>query len=162
MHRTILRIIFVAVIVLAAWSGKVPSSASAQNTASSNLVAVTSSVAPSYPVIVRGTLGVVDVSDEVMVEVQVDGNGAVTSARALSGHPLLRVPAVKAARRWTFAHCDPCRVERTIRLTFIFRTMPRGTPEEELTPVFSSPYQVEVRRVSVKAKPNNGMQRTRN
>ena len=161
MHRTILRIIFAAIIVLAAWSGKVSSSASAQDTASSNLVAVTSTVAPPYPVIVRGTLGAVDVSDEIPVKVQVDGSGAVTSARALGGHPLLRAPSVKAARRWKFAPCHPCRAGRTVRLTFIFRTMPRGTPEEELTPVFSSPYQVEVRRASVKAKPNNGMQRTR-
>ena len=38
----------------------------------------------------------------VSVEVTVDESGNVTSARALSGHPLLKEAAVEAARGWTF------------------------------------------------------------
>jgi TonB family protein len=38
----------------------------------------------------------------VSVEVAIDESGNVTSARALSGHPLLRDAAVDAARGWTF------------------------------------------------------------
>src|SRR5688500_5308344 len=38
----------------------------------------------------------------VVVEVTIDESGSVTSARAVSGHPLLKEAAVDAARGWTF------------------------------------------------------------
>ena len=38
-------------------------------------------------------------SGEVRVQVAVDGNGNVVSARAVSGHPLLRAAAENAARQ---------------------------------------------------------------
>ena len=38
----------------------------------------------------------------VIVEVSIDENGTVSSARAVSGHPLLQGAAVDAARGWTF------------------------------------------------------------
>jgi hypothetical protein len=37
-----------------------------------------------------------------MVEVSIDSNGQVTSAEALSGHPLLRAASLAAARRARF------------------------------------------------------------
>jgi TonB family protein len=42
------------------------------------------------------------VSGTVVVEVVVDADGNVKSARAVSGHPLLRDASVTAARQWKF------------------------------------------------------------
>ena len=38
----------------------------------------------------------------VVVEILIDEGGAVRSAKAVYGHPLLQASAVQAARRWTF------------------------------------------------------------
>lgn len=160
MGRVILRII--PVLFLLASAGIAAKFSSSQDSPASGEVEVISAVAPLYPVIIRGTLGAIDVRTEVSVEMKVDRSGTVTAARSVSGHPILRVPAARAARQWKFASCDMCEEVRTVHLSFIFRTMPRGTPEEEMTPIFGPPYRVEVRRYSVKAKPNNSMQRTRN
>jgi protein TonB len=43
------------------------------------------------------------ISGSVVVEVMIDEVGNVISARALSGHPLLKDAAVDAARQWQFA-----------------------------------------------------------
>jgi protein TonB len=43
------------------------------------------------------------VSGTVVVEVLVDEEGNVSSARAVSGHPLLKDAAVEAAREWKFS-----------------------------------------------------------
>lgn len=42
------------------------------------------------------------IAGTVLVEIAIDESGSVTSARALSGHQLLREAAVAAARGWTF------------------------------------------------------------
>jgi TonB family protein len=42
------------------------------------------------------------IAGTVLVEVAIDEGGYVTSARALSGHPLLKDAAMSAARAWTF------------------------------------------------------------
>lgn len=55
-------------------------------------------VEPAYPPIARAAR----VSGQVVVEVTIDEEGNVISARALSGHPLLQQSAVQAARGWKF------------------------------------------------------------
>ena len=42
------------------------------------------------------------ISGSVVVEVTIDEAGLVSSARAISGHPLLKDSAVNAARQWRF------------------------------------------------------------
>ncbi|HSB12380.1 MAG TPA: TonB family protein [Blastocatellia bacterium] len=58
----------------------------------------------------------------VLVEVNVDESGTVASARAVSGHPLLREAAVEAARGWTFKPAmvqgKPVKVLGTLTFTF--------------------------------------------
>jgi len=58
----------------------------------------------------------------VLVEVTIDESGSVTSARALSGHPLLKEAAVDAARGWTFKPTlmqgRPIKVLGTLTFTF--------------------------------------------
>lgn len=56
-------------------------------------------VEPAYPPLAKAAR----VTGSVVVEVTIDENGDVTSAQALSGHPLLRDSAVTAARGWKFS-----------------------------------------------------------
>ncbi|HEY7546126.1 MAG TPA: energy transducer TonB, partial [Blastocatellia bacterium] len=53
---------------------------------------------PDYPPLARAAR----VSGAVVVEIAIDENGDVFSARAVSGHPLLKDAAVEAARQWKF------------------------------------------------------------
>src|SRR5262245_56629169 len=53
---------------------------------------------PVYPPIARAAKA----SGPVQVDVTIDENGNVVAAEASSGHPLLRAPAVEAARQWHF------------------------------------------------------------
>jgi TonB family protein len=74
---------------------------------------------PVYPAVASAA----EVEGAVVVEVTVGEDGKVMSARAVSGHPLLRDAAVEAAQRWTFTPTriqgHPVRVIGTI--TFNFR-----------------------------------------
>jgi TonB family protein len=56
------------------------------------------SVEPTYPPLAKAAR----VSGAVAVEITVDEQGGVFSARAISGHPLLKDAAVAAARGWKF------------------------------------------------------------
>ena len=75
-------------------------------------------VSPMYPPLARMSR----TSGAVVVEVVVDESGNVVSARALSGHPLLREAAVAAARQWkwkpTLLSNVPVQVVGTITFNF--------------------------------------------
>lgn len=102
--------------------------------------AVVSAVAPVFPPVAVAA----NINGNVVIEVEVNAAGEVTSARTVGGHSLLRrVRAFEeTARRWRFT---PATNACTVRLTFVFRIMPRETAADDLTPVFTPPYQVEVR-----------------
>jgi protein TonB len=74
---------------------------------------------PPYPQMARAA----GIEGAVVVEVTVSESGSVISARAVSGHPLLRDAAVQAARGWRFSPTQlsgvPVKVIGTI--TFNFR-----------------------------------------
>jgi TonB family protein len=75
-------------------------------------------VNPTYPPLAKAAR----VSGAVVVEVMIDEEGNVTSARAVSGHPLLRDPAVGAAQGWRFKPTklsgQPVKVVGTITFNF--------------------------------------------
>jgi protein TonB len=75
-------------------------------------------VEPPYPPLARAAR----VEGAVVVELTIDERGSVTSARALSGHPLLKDAAVNAARQWTFKPTvlsgTPVKVVGTITFNF--------------------------------------------
>jgi protein TonB len=62
------------------------------------------------------------VEGPVAVEITIDEGGNVESARALSGHPLLRDAAVSAAREWKFKPTlrdgNPVKVVGTLTFNF--------------------------------------------
>jgi TonB family protein len=68
-------------------------------------------VEPEYPGLARAA----GVSGTVLVEVVINGTGAVSSAVAVSGHPLLRYAAVSAAREWKWP--PPIEAGRPVKLT---------------------------------------------
>jgi TonB family protein len=78
----------------------------------------TKRVTPTYPALAKEAR----VSGIVVVEVTVDEEGAVISARAVTGHPLLRDAAVDAARGWMFTPTRlngvPVKVVGTITFNF--------------------------------------------
>lgn len=102
---------------------------------------VMSAVAPVFPPIAVAA----NISGTVLIEVEVNAAGGVISARGVSAHPLLRKAAENTARRWQFMPATSDTGARAITLTFVFRIMPKETNADELTPVFTPPYQVEVR-----------------
>ena len=108
---------------------------------------VVQAVAPAYPPI-AATAGA---AGTVVIEVQVKADGAVSSARVLDGIGVLAAAASNSARRWIFASSDAAST-RVVRLTFVFKIMPRNTPADELLPIFMPPYRVEVRATVPEAR----------
>ena len=80
--------------------------------------AVKKCVKPGYPPMAK----VARIGGDVKVEIVVDEEGNIVSARAVSGHPLLKDAAVQAANRWKFEpfiiNGYPGKVVGTIKLTF--------------------------------------------
>lgn len=102
---------------------------------------VVQAVAPAYPPI-AATAGA---AGTVVIEVRLKADGSVSSARVVNGIGVLAAAATNSARRWTFVGTDEQNNPRVVRLTFVFRIMPRDTPKDELLPIFMPPYKVEVR-----------------
>jgi TonB family protein len=80
---------------------------------------------------------------DVVVEVEIDPAGNVSSAKAVSGHPLLRQAAKMAANRWKFEAAAKS-ARRTARLQFVFRIAEKKLPPADATPVFMPPYKIEI------------------
>jgi periplasmic protein TonB len=106
-------------------TGANQNSAGATTTASANTVSggvlnekATSLPKPAYPPVAKAA----GASGTVVVEVIVDETGKVTSATAVSGHPLLRQSAVQAAYQARFAPTKlsgtPVKVSGTITYDF--------------------------------------------
>jgi hypothetical protein len=114
-------------------------------------IRVLKAVAPIYPKVEGAT----DPSGRVDVSLQISASGDVLSARAINGHPLLHVPAERAAKLWRFTPSTGGASARTVLISFIFRTMPKDTPAEEISPIFSPPYEVEIRRLIPGPSNNN-------
>jgi protein TonB len=60
--------------------------------------AATSKVQPQYPAVARQ----MKIAGHVEIEAVIDTNGAVTSAKAVSGNPMLTQPALAAVEKWKF------------------------------------------------------------
>jgi TonB family protein len=102
---------------------------------------VVTAVAPVFPPIAQAA----NVGGDVLVEVKINSDGAVTSAKAISNYKLLRAAAEDAAKRWRFNPSAEKSDEHTATLTFTFQVMPRCSPSNELTSIFYPPYKIEAR-----------------
>ena len=71
-------------------------------------------VAPAIPRLVIAT----GISTEVVIDLEIDAKGSVTSARIINGHPLLRSATKEASLQWRFAPASDS--FRKVRLTFIY------------------------------------------
>jgi len=91
---------------------------------------------PPYPAAARAVRAV----GEVVVEVKIDKEGKVISAKAVSGHPLLRTVSVQAANQSLFEESKDDE-QRAVKLTYVF--IP-GQKEKENIKRYSNPYRVEV------------------
>ena len=109
---------------------------------SSEQPTVVRAVAPVFRLPEKGPYAV----GSVIVEIEVNAAGVVTTAHAVQGHPLLYPAAENAAKRWLFAPISGESKVRSVRLKFIFRIMDDET-EADLTTVYLPPFEVEVRRV---------------
>jgi TonB family protein len=109
---------------------------------SSEQPVVVSAAAPIFPPIAAAARA----TGEVIVEVQINRAGEVTSAKTQGSHPLLRKACEIAAARWKFAPAGEGVGSRSARLTFVFRITDKEMPEAEMTPVFMPPYRIEVMR----------------
>lgn len=105
--------------------------------------AVVRAVAPVFSLPAKGPYAV----GSVIVEIEVNAAGVVTTARAVQGHPLLYPAAENAAKRWLFASISEDSKVRSLRLKFIFKIMDDETTEADLSPVYTPPFQVEVRQL---------------
>lgn len=97
-------------------------------------------VAPAYPRIAAAA----GASGIVVVEVQLKSDGTVLELRTVQGVGALASAGEDAARQWKFVGTSEHK-NRSVRLTFVFKTMPRDTPKTQLLPLFLPPYRVEVR-----------------
>ena len=111
---------------------------------SSESPTVIAAVAPAtYPPVARAS----NAHGEVIIEVQIDSQGNVLSTKVISGHPLLTKVSEEAAKQWKFSSLQGSAKERSVRLTFDFRSVDKGPkPQYELTTVFVPPYKVEVQQ----------------
>ena len=107
---------------------------------------VVEAVAPSYPfkASFSGTSG------KVVVDVDVATSGKPTAVHVVEAHSnmganlnaILGAAARTAAEQWRF---QPMARQMRVRLTFVFRIIPNGTSDDEVTTRFVHPYQIEVR-----------------
>lgn len=111
---------------------------------SEDLPNVVVAVAPSYFPLALSS----HTSGEVIIEVKINSLGAVTSADAISGNPVLVGGSRQVARRWKFASISDEKRIRTARITFVYRLVAKDTPIDDLFPIFKPPYRVEIAHVT--------------
>jgi hypothetical protein len=102
--------------------------------------AVLFAVAPVYSDVVAA----LPEGGEAVIEVTIDTYGSVIAAKPVWGNPVLHEPSLKAAKRWVFDTSGE--KNRKAKLTFSYRVVSNDAAPDELTPVFTLPYGVEVRR----------------
>ena len=83
-----------------------------------------------------------------VVEVKVNAAGEVIAAKCVEGSPDFPwgdLTFAETAKLWRFAPVADGTQERILRITFVQRIVPKGSPWRELAPRYIAPYQMETR-----------------
>jgi hypothetical protein len=83
-----------------------------------------------------------------VVEVKVNAAGEVIAAKGVEGSPDFPWgdgSFTETAKLWRFAPAADGTQERVLRITFVQRIVPKGSPRRELAPRYIAPYQMETR-----------------
>jgi len=83
-----------------------------------------------------------------VVEVKVNAAGEVIAAKCVEGSPDFPwgdLSFAETAKLWRFAPVADGTQERILRITFVQRIVPKGSPWRELAPRYIAPYQMETR-----------------
>ena len=107
---------------------------------------VVTAVAPGFDGFDAGR----ELVNSINVEVKINASGDVTTVKTVSFTLFSAIEAETAAKQWKFAAAGNGAQERTAQLTFVFRMMPKETPFERLTPIFTPPYEIEVRHEDIR------------
>ncbi|MFN2598412.1 MAG: energy transducer TonB [Pyrinomonadaceae bacterium] len=106
-------------------------------------------VQPTYPPVAMAA----GAEGEVTVEVVVNEQGTIESAKAISGHPLLQQAAVDAARQWTFSPTTlegkPVKVKG--RISFVF-SKEQGHPGADVEATAAAREKMTAERASVERR----------
>ena len=139
--------VMLAIVLLVASGGE--NWTSAQQGRQQDSPAVIAAVAPSYLLMAVHS----HATGEVVVTVRLAADGSVISSELVSGNSVLAAGTLHVARRWKFAPATNKDEVRSVRLTFVYRLLPRGTPADELLPIFKPPYRVDVTQVFADERP---------
>jgi hypothetical protein len=101
-------------------------------------------VAPAFPDELASTIKVITV----VIEAEIGSDGLVHKAAVSAGKSLkAQEAALRVTPQWRFQWAKAESAGRPVKLVFVFRTMPLGTPPDEITTIFRDKYEVEVRRL---------------
>lgn len=82
-----------------------------------------------------------------VIEVKINAKGNVTSAKNIEGSPDFPwgdLVYVNAAKLWQFDPSENDSAERSVKITFVQKIVPKGASWQELAPRFIAPYQMEI------------------
>ena len=97
-------------------------------------------VAPTFITFVFEETG----SAEVVIEVKLDHEGKVISAKTVSFSLFKDLSFEDTAKQWVFEKSS-AKEERFAHIKFVLRIMPRGTNSSELTTIYRYPTEIEIR-----------------
>jgi hypothetical protein len=103
-------------------------------------IKVLSAVAPTFFPFVYNKTGVA----EVVIEVKINNEGKVTSTKTVFFTHFTDLSIDDVARQWIFEKSTD-QNERTAKIRFVFRVMPKEAEAQDLTTIYRYPSEIEVR-----------------
>jgi hypothetical protein len=103
---------------------------------------VLKAISPTFIPFVFGETGMA----EVVVEVTLNSEGEVISAKTVSFSLFKDFSLEETAKQWVFEKSKGKEI-RTAKIKFILRIMPKGTSPSDLTTIYRYPSEIEIRNV---------------
>lgn len=112
----------------------------------SNLPTVRVAVAPVFIAWLFKRVG----TAQATIEVSVNAEGEVITAKGVGGSPNFPwgdLSFADTAKQWRFSPSENGEKVRVVKITFVQRILPKGTPSEDLTTRYIAPYEIETRHL---------------